>query len=221
MVGLLQATASLPLKELDLELGAEQREVTVAFADLRGFTTLADCIPPNELLTVLNAYLSTVVTVFHKYEGMIDKFGGDSILAIWNAPLACREHALLATAAAVEAQRAIKDLQRKRPTLPRINFGIGINTGQVIAGDIGGEDCKEYTVIGDTVNIAARLTGTVPGGRVWITASTFDLARDYISAKPLDPIVVKGKRHQLKAYEVTELNAGLTRRAEGFGDDRS
>ncbi len=209
MIGLLQGIIPLSVKEHSPQSGGEEREVTVVFADLRGFTTLADCIPPKELVAVLNTYLSTVVRIFRKYEGMIDKFGGDSIMAVWNAPRDCREHALLATQAAVGAERAVTELKKRQPALPKIDFGIGINSGKVIAGNIGCEDCKDYTVIGDAVNIAARLTGTVPGGRVWITADTFDLARDYISAKLLEPIEVKGKRYPVKAYEVTDLNTAL------------
>lgn len=199
------ATVSAPSEELEHRSCGEQREVTVVFADIRGFTTLADCIEPNELVMVLNTYLSTLIKVFRKYEGMIIKFGGDSIMAVWNTPVDCDEHALLATMASVEAQQAIRELQSQEPTLPKIDFGIGVNTGKVIAASIGCEDHQEYTVIGDVVNIAARLTSAVPGGRVWITAGTFELAKNYISVKPLEPLELKGKRQPVKAYEVADV----------------
>jgi len=180
----------------------EQREVTVAFADIRGFTTLADCMPPEELATVLNTYLSAVTRVFLKHDVMINRFGGDSIMAVWNAPADCEGHALRATMAASEAQRAIHELRKTESTLPKIDFGIGVNTGRVIAGNIGYEEHKEYSVLGDTVNVASKLTSVTPGGKVWITAHTFELVKDYISVKPLVPMALRGKRQPVKAYEV-------------------
>ncbi len=183
----------------------ERREVTVAFADIRGFTTLADCLQAEELVMVLNTYLSTIIKVFMKYGVMINKFGGDSIMGVWNAPTDCREHPVLATTAAIEAQAAVGALQRKEVTLPKIGFGIGINTGKVIAGNIGCTDSLEYTVIGDAVNIAAKLTRLTPGGKVYITADTFELVEDRISAKMLGPLAVKGKRQPIKTFEVLDI----------------
>ena len=189
--------------------GGECREVTVVFADIRGFTTLAECIQPKELIMVLNTYLSIIIKAFLKRKCAINKFGGDSIMAVWNAPVDCPEHALLATMAAIEAQGAVGELQKEEPTLPKIDFGIGINTGKVTAGNIGCEDRLEYSVIGDTVNIAARLTDAVPAGKVWTAVGTFNLIEDYISAKPLAPLAVKGKRQPVKAYEVLDINREL------------
>lgn len=182
----------------------EQREVTVVFADIRGFTTLADCMLPEELAAVLNTYLSTVTRAFLKHDVMMNRYGGDSIMAVWNAPLDCEEHALRATMAATEAQRAVTELQKAESTLPKIDFGIGVNTGRVIAGDFGYEERKEYSVLGDTVNVAAKLTSVAPGGKVWITADTFELVKDHISVKPLEPLALKGKRQPIKAYEVLD-----------------
>ncbi|MDP2931135.1 MAG: adenylate/guanylate cyclase domain-containing protein [Chloroflexota bacterium] len=194
----------------ELRLDGEWREVTILFADIRGFTTLAECLPPEELVTVLNTYLSSIARAFRLHGGMINKFGGDSIMVVWNAPAACEEHAAMATIAAFEAQRAIRDLQRREFTLPRVDFGIGINTGRVLAGNMGCDNYVEYSVIGDAVNTAARLTAAVPGGKVWITAGTFEQAKDHVSVKSLEPLVMKGKRHPVKAYEVTDIPANLS-----------
>jgi adenylate cyclase len=192
----------LTIEERTQGSAIEQREVTVAFADIRGFTTLADCMPPEELAVVLNTYLSAVTKIFLKHDVMINRFGGDSIMAVWNAPADCEGHALRATMAASEAQRAIHELQKTESTLPKIDFGIGVNTGRIIAGNIGYEEYREYSILGDTVNIAAKLTSVTPGGKVWITADTFELVKDHISVKPLVPLALRGKRQPVKAYEV-------------------
>jgi adenylate cyclase len=202
--------------------GGQRREVTVAFADIRSFTTLADCLVPEELVSVLNRYLAVVIKSFLQGRGMIHKLMGDSVMAVWNAPQDLADHALLATRAATEAQQAIRELRREEFTLPKMDFGIGINTGNVITGHFGGEDCQEYSVIGDTVNIAARLTGAAPGGKVWITGSTFEQIEAQVSARPLTLMALKGKRQLVKAYEVTEIRGStpetktrLSRSGEG------
>jgi adenylate cyclase len=189
------------LDEGKLRLGGETHEVTIAFADVRGFTSISEKMQPEELVRVLNTYLSLVIKAVLKYEGMINKFGGDSITAIWNVPTECEGHGLLAIKAALEAQRSINDLQ-KEATLPKMDFGIGINTGKAVAGNMGSEDRLEYSVIGDAVNVAARLASTAPGGKIWIGANTFELVKDYITAKPLRPLAMKGKRKPVTAYEV-------------------
>lgn len=193
------------LREGELELGGKEYEVTVAFADVRGFTSIAEKMQPEELVTILNIYLSTVVEVVLKYGGMINKFGGDSVMAIWNAPLECKGHALLAIKAVVSAQSALRKLQEKEATIAKMEFGIGINTGKAVAGNMGAEDRLEYSVVGDTVNTAARLASATPGGKVWIGASTFAHVKDYVAAKPLKPLAVRGKREPIQAYEVLDV----------------
>ena len=193
------------LKEGELGLGGKEDEVTVVFADVRGFTSIAERMPPAELVTVLNIYLSAVIEAVFKYGGMINKFGGDSVMAIWNAPVECKEHALLAIKAAVSAQSAIRELQVKEATTARMEFGIGINTGKAVAGNMGSEDRLEYSVVGDAVNTAARLASATPGGKIWIGHSTFALAKDYTAVKPLKPLAVRGKRELIQAYEVLDV----------------
>ena len=193
------------LDEDELKLGGKEQEMTVAFADVRGFTSISEKMQPEELVRALNTYLSIVINSVLKHDGMINKFGGDSVLAVWNVPIECKEHALLATKAAVSAQRAIKELQEKETTIVKMEFGIGINTGKAVAGNMGAEDRLEYSVIGDTVNTAARLASATPSGRVWIGVNTFEQVKDYIQAKPLDPLLVKGKDKPIQAYEVVDI----------------
>ncbi len=190
----------------ELKLGGQQQQATVAFADVRGFTDISENMQSEELVRVLNIYLSTVIQAVLNHGGMINKFGGDSVMAIWNAPTLCEGHALSATKAAIDVQRAIKELQEQETDLPRMDFGIGINTGEVVAGNMGSEDRLEYSVVGDTVNVAARITGLAEAGKVWISSGTYELIKDYILAKPLEPLVIKGKRDPIMAYEVLDIS---------------
>jgi adenylate cyclase len=205
----------LALEHGELKLGGEECEVTVAFADIRGFTAMSENVQPEELVSALNRYLSMVIKEVLRHDGMVNKFGGDSIMAVWNAPARCEEHALLATRAAVEAQRAIRDLQEANPTLVKMDFGIGVSTGRAVAGNLGSEDRSEYSVIGDCVNVAARLTSVAEGGKVWIGSGTFDLVRDCVEARALEPLTVKGKREVVQAYEVTDIRSALGCEAAG------
>ncbi len=193
------------LEEGELKLGGQQQEVTVAFADVRGFTSMSENMQPEELLRVLNIYLSVVIKEVLRHGGMVNKFGGDSVMAIWNVPTRCEGHALLATKAAIDAQCAIRELQQNDAALPKMDFSIGINTGKAVAGNLGSEDRVEYSVVGDVVNIAARLTSVAEGGKVWIGSDTYDLIGDYCVAKPLGTLEVKGKREPIRAYEVVDI----------------
>jgi adenylate cyclase len=195
----------LALEEGELKLGGEERKVTVLFADVRNFTGIAENMTPQELVRVLNRYLSVIIKAALENGGMVNKFGGDSIMAIWNVPIECQEHAILATKAAVSAQQALKGLQESELNMPKMEFGIGINTGNALAGNMGSVDRLEYSVIGDVVNTAARLADVTTGGKVWIGASTFDLIEDCVSAIPLEPLSLKGKRETIRAYEVLAI----------------
>ena len=196
------------LQKGDLKLGGQQQKATVAFADIRGFTALSENMQPDELVNVLNKYLSIVIKAVLKHNGMVNKFGGDSIMAVWNAPTPCKEHALLATKAAIDAQLQIKELQCSDTSLPKIDFGIGINTGTVVAGNMGSEARLEYSVVGDTVNIAARLTDLAEGGKVWIGPNTYKKIETYVEVQPLEPLLLKGKNEPVQAYEVVNMRDG-------------
>jgi adenylate cyclase len=191
--------------EGSLRLGGEECTVSVLFADVRNFTGFSEKTNPQELVYILNRYLSEIIRVVLQHDGMVNKFGGDSIMAIWNVPVGCPEHALAAARAAVRAQQAVSELPEMEENLPKIEFGMGINTGNVVAGNMGSVDRLEYSVIGDAVNIAARLADTAPGGTVWIGAGTFELTQDYVSARPLAPLSLKGKREKYQAYEVIAI----------------
>jgi adenylate cyclase len=188
-----------------LKLGGEERTVTILFADARNFTGISEKMNTQELVSILNRYLSVIIKATLQYDGMVNKFGGDSIMAVWNTPIACQGHALSATRAAVRTQQALKELQERTKNLPRMEFGIGINTGKAVAGNMGSTDRLEYSVIGDAVNTAARLAGATPGGKVWVGSSTFDLIHDDVFAIPLKPLSLRGKREAIRVYEVLDI----------------
>jgi len=199
------------LAEGEMQLHGQEHEVTVAFADVRGFTSIAEKMPPDELVRVLNLYLSVIIDAVLQHDGMINKFGGDSVMAVWNVPVASEGHALLATKAMFRAQQAMKDLQEREMALPRMEFGIGINTGRVVAGNMGSEARREYSVVGDAVNTAARLAGLTPGGKVWIGADTLAQVKEGITARPLEPLSLKGKQELVQAYEVVAISTERNR----------
>ena len=189
----------------DLHLGGEEREVSMLFADIRGFTQISEQLSPEAIVKMLNTYLSIVADAVVQHDGIVNKFAGDNIMAVWNAPQSQPEHALLAVRAAWEAQEKLAEL-RQRDTRPLpVQFGIGINTGVALAGNIGSAGRSEYTVIGDSVNTASRICSSAPGGEVWIGAETYNQTKDYIETEKLEPQSFKGKAAPVAVYRVTAL----------------
>jgi adenylate cyclase len=189
----------------ELALGGERREVTVLFADVRGFTQLSERFKPEMVVDTLNTYFSAIIERISANEGMVSKFAGDNIMAVWNTPQSQPEHAFLAVKTAIESQKAIEELNRNPGELPPLEFGIGINTGEAIAGSVGSKGRAEYTVIGDAVNIASRICGAAPGGRIWIGRQTFEQVRERVIVGELEPQYFKGKEEAFTVYEVKSL----------------
>jgi len=182
-----------------LRLGGELREVTILFADIRGFTPLSARMLPEELVGLLNRHFDIVVSRIMQNGGIVNKFAGDAVMAFWNAPGDQAEHALLACRASLEAQEALDSLSGPGPIA---RWGFGINTGQVLAGNVGSGKRLEYTVIGDSVNLAARLAGVAPGGEVWVGVDTFRLIKDSIDAEELPAQQIKGIEAPVVAYRL-------------------
>jgi adenylate cyclase len=193
-----------------LKLGGEESPVTVLFADARNFTGFCEKTSPQVLVSTLNRYLSVIIEAILQCDGMVNKFGGDSVMAVWNAPISCPEHALSATRAAVNAQQQISALQLKAPHLPKMEFGIGVNSGKAIVGNMGSLDRLEYSIIGDTVNTAARLSAVAPGGKVWIGSETFEHVKHQFEVIPLEPLALKGKGELINAYEVSFIKQTIS-----------
>jgi len=185
-----------------LSLGGEEREVTVLFTDIRGFTQLSEQLTPDQIVNMLNRYFSVVIDRILANDGMINKFAGDNIMAVWNAPQLQSDQAIRAVKSAMESQKAIQEIREQNPDLPQVQFGFGINTGPAIAGNVGSAGRLEYTVIGDAVNLAARLCGDAPGDEVWISQETKGQLRDTIPTTPLEPRQFKGKSEPVPVYQV-------------------
>lgn len=189
--------------EKSIELGGQERVVTAMFADIRGFTSLAEKMTAHEVISFLNHYFGDMTDLVFKHEGTLDKFIGDALFAIWGSPLPDNDHALKAVSCALEIQHRLRTQHRK--DMPRINLGIGICSGPAVIGNMGSKQRQEFTAIGDTINTASRLSGITEGGQIVITESTYKLIKEKANVKKLPAIKVKGKEKELIIYEVLSL----------------
>jgi adenylate cyclase len=196
-----------------IRLGGERKNMTVLFSDIRVFTTLTESMDAGTLIRLLNIFLSHMTEEIFNYKGVLDKYMGDGIMAFWNAPFEQPDHPLLTVEAALAMQRSLADLN-KAVTFgnPPWQMGIGINTGEMIVGNIGGENHADYTVIGDAVNLASRLEGLTRKYRVWIivSESTAKELHDEMLLRRLDRVVVKGRFEAVTIYEVVCEGARAT-----------
>lgn len=186
-------------------LGGARRPITTLFADLRGFTALSEKLDPEVLFETLNHHLSLGAEAVLNYEGTLDKFMGDAVMAFFNAPLPQTDYALRAVRAAVEMQRRIAATSQSRAQANRLQFGIGIATGDAVVGNIGTAQLMNYTAIGNSVNLARRLQESAKGGQILIDQATHQTVAAYVKARPLGLLEVKGLREPLPVYDVLGL----------------
>jgi len=191
----------------ELKLGGEEKEVTILFSDIRRFTSLAEQLPPALVVELLNDYFTRVIAVVMQNEGMVDKLMGDSVMALFGAPISLGNDSLRAVRCALEMQQAVEVFNRERSArnLPPVEMGIGINTGAVIAGNIGSAARMEYTVIGDSVNIAARLQGLARPGEILISQATYLQVSDRVKATAMETMTLKGKTRTVAVYRLEGL----------------
>ncbi|MEW6555936.1 MAG: adenylate/guanylate cyclase domain-containing protein [Elusimicrobiota bacterium] len=191
-----------------LSLGGKRQKMTVLFSDIRGFTTLSEASTPEQVVTLLNEYLTKMTEIVFKYEGTLDKFIGDAIMAFWNAPLPQNDHPKRAVFCAVEMMDELAKLQEKwrAENRPIIDIGIGVNTGEMVVGNMGSIERMDYTIIGDNVNLGARLESLNKEFKthIIISESTYQYVKDFIKTKPLGTTKVKGKEKPVEIYEVIE-----------------
>lgn len=190
--------------ELTVEKGGENRVVTVMFVDIRGFTALSSDTEAANILQMLNDYFEIVVDVVFRHEGTVDKFIGDGMMVIWGAPVIHQDDPNRAVRAALDIQQAIQDFNFDRiyRGAEPIEVGIGINTGEVVAGYIGSSRTMSYSVIGDSVNTASRLCAAARPGEIIISEYTQFIVKEEFKTKALKPIHAKGMRDAIKAYSV-------------------
>ena len=189
------------------ELGApELREVSVLFADISGFTSMSERMSPSSVALLLNDYLSRMTDVIFKYEGTLDKYIGDAIMAVFGAPIDMPDHAERAIRTALEMQERLAEWNAERKEGPAFRVRIGINSGKAMAGEIGSVNKKEYTVLGDTVNIASRLESSVAKpGMVVVGESTYRMVEDRFEFQPLGSFSLKGKEREVRVFGVAGL----------------
>ncbi|RMF60960.1 MAG: adenylate/guanylate cyclase domain-containing protein [Calditrichaeota bacterium] len=189
-----------------LTLGGEERVLTVLFSDVANFTTISESLSPRDLVMLINDYLSEMTNIILKHNGIIDKYEGDAIMAEFGAPVYFENHAQMACLAALEMQKRLKELSRRwrREGKPVLTCRVGINTGNMIVGNMGSHKVFDYTVLGDEVNLASRLEGAnkAYGTRIMISEATYNIIKDDFITRPLDMIRVKGKHKPVQVYEL-------------------
>ncbi len=193
-----------------LALGGEEKRVTVLFGDIRGFTTISEGLTPGILLGHLNRYFDGMVDIVNRYEGTVNKYNGDNIMVLWGAPLEEKDQARKAVECALEMQRWIVSEREKGG--PDVSFGFGINTGPVVAGFLGAKGRMEYTVIGDTANVASRLTSADIARRdqVAVSGETLGEIGDDVEAVDLGVVLVKGRAEPVPCWQINRLGQVAT-----------
>ncbi len=186
-----------------MQLGGARKDVTIMFADVRGFTGFSEQRQPEEVVAMLNRYLTLATSEIFAQLGTLDKFLGDGVLAIFGAPLTLPNHALSALRAAVAMRSHIDDL--RRDTGARVGFGIGMNSGPAIIGNIGSPQFMNYTAIGDAVNVAARLQSEARAGEILITDTTLKLVAGHVQAEELGSLYVKGRTSPVTTFKVMQV----------------
>lgn len=192
-----------------LNLGGEIKEISVISADIRGFTGLSEGMPSKDVMTLLNNYFEKMVKEIWDEEGTVTGYWGDALMAIFNAPLRQEDHALRAVRAAWKMRMAILDYQSSRPQGQQISFGIGVNTGEAVVGNLGSRGrMQNYTAIGDVVNVASRLQGKASDNNILLNHSTFVKVRQYVKVDTHESMEVKNRREPLHVWHLKGIVGG-------------
>lgn len=195
-----------------LSMSGEKRYMTVLFADIRNFTAISEQLNASELKALLNLYFTPITQIIFEHEGTIDKYVGDMVMAFWNAPLKVNEHEQLAVLCAIKMQSRVQALEAEllKLSMPKLEIGIGINSGDMNVGDMGSVYRRAYTVIGDAVNLGSRLEGITKyyGVKILVSELTYTNCKD-ITFRPIDRVKVKGKQKAVSIYEPMGLTPDL------------
>ncbi|MAG36519.1 MAG: hypothetical protein CL878_09800 [Dehalococcoidia bacterium] len=200
----------------DVELKSRRKNLTVLFSDIRGFTPLSEQKEPEELVELLNEYLTAMTEIVFKHGGTLDKYIGDGLMVFIGDPIEYEDHQERAIRMAVEMRTTLQELQQKWAIdgAEVLTIGIGISTGYVTVGNIGSPTRADYTVLGNHVNLAARLADRAAAGQILVSERTLLMVQDLVTATPLDEVQLKGVSRPIRIYELAELvgaNAGPTR----------
>lgn len=196
-----------------LKLGGDRKRMTVLFSDIRGFTTISEGLTPEKLVEILNRYLDRMTSIVFQFDGVLDKYIGDAVMAFWNAPLNQPDHALRAVKTAIAMQDALAQMNDEKAfDGHELHIGLGVNTGDMVVGNVGGETRFDYTVIGDNVNLGSRLESLTKeyGVQIIITEATLGEVKKEILTRRLDKVAVKGKKEPVVIYEVMGLMETVT-----------
>jgi adenylate cyclase len=190
----------------DALMVGERKDVSILFSDIRRYTSLTEQMTAAEVVSLLNNYFETMVEAVFNFDGTLDKFIGDALMAVFGAPLPLENHAWMAVQSALDMRRRLQDFNQKRQALgqPLIHIGIGISSGEVVSGNIGSQKRMDYTVIGDGVDISARLEGATKeyGCDIILSEFTHNLCATKIWVRELDRVRVKGKTRPVSLYEL-------------------
>jgi adenylate cyclase len=202
----------------EAQVGGERKTLTIHFSDIAGFTSIAETLPPEELVSYLGDYLEAMTEPIHRSGGTVDKYIGDAIMAFWGAPQSDDDHALHACEAALANRARLEKLNEKWVSegRPRFDARAALNTGEVIVGNLGTGSKLDYTVIGDAVNLASRLEGLNKryGTSLMISEDTLALVRDRVVVRPLDRVSVKGKNKSVAIYELVGMCGAVSKEEE-------
>jgi PAS domain S-box-containing protein len=183
----------------NLQLDGTRTTVTMLFADLSGFTTFTEKTLPESVFKVLNSYLDMAAQAIFEYEGTLDKFMGDAVMAMWNSPDPQPDHALRACRAALEIIQRSLDAHKDFPNPDhQLIFRVGVTTGPAIVGNVG--TSQNYTAVGDTVNLAQRLQVSAQRGQVYIQKNTYEIVKEHVLAEAMAPLTVKGREQSVEVY---------------------
>jgi adenylate cyclase len=192
----------------DIMRGGERRDITLLFVDVRGFTSMSEKMDAEDVTAVIQMYLDHLSGIIFTWDGTIDKYVGDEIVAFWNAPRDQHDHALLAVRCAYDMIAKAPELNHRllEKNLPPIRWGIGVNTGPAVVGNMGSQSRLQYTALGDTVNTAARFCANAPAFHLLIGQPTYDAVKDFVAVDLVPGVQLKGKSAEtFRIYTVTAI----------------
>lgn len=187
---------------LQVQLGGKLQEVTVLFTDLENFTSVSEQVEPDVLLKILNLYHTMVVETVQSWDGTVDKFMGDGVMALYNTPLPQEDHALRAVKTALAIRDRLPEFYQQFEPAYHMKINFGIHTGLAVVGNVGAPNLMSYTAVGDTVNLAARLQGLCSNGQILISSSTYDQIKESVETELIGSMKIRGRREEVITYQV-------------------